>query len=102
MCSRMRQTVLIVLIAVLGWSLPARAATPEQVDDAIKKAKKFLRSQQKKDGSWPEPFDNQFGGVSAMSTYALLAAGDSPQDEHIKRAVKWLANGKITGIYALG
>ena len=101
---RMLRAILALSLAVL-FSLsspPARAATPEQVDEAIKKAQKFLRSQQKKDGSWPEPDERQFGGHTSMATYALLASGDSPQDEHIKRAVQWLGNAKITGIYALG
>lgn len=81
----------------------ARAATPQEVDAAIKKAKAFLRSQQKPDGSW-EPTDrpDQFGGNSAIATYALLAGGDSPQEEHIKRAVAWLRKADVTGIYALG
>jgi hypothetical protein len=73
------------------------------VDAAINKAKAFLRSKQTKDGSWtPEEGGTQFGGYTSIATYALLAGGDSPQDEHIKRAVAWLANAKITGIYALG
>src|SRR4029079_5663891 len=74
---------------------------------AIQKGKKFLRSQQRSDGSWeptgpPAPRVDQQGGNTAMATYALLAAGDGPQEEHIKKAVAWLMKADITGIYALG
>lgn len=93
---------LLAMLIVLP-SVPARAASPAQVDAAIKKAKAYLRSKQSKDGSWmPEEAGTQFGGHTAIATNALLAGGDSPQDEHIKRAVAWLSNAKITGIYALG
>src|SRR3954469_23857964 len=103
--------VLIALVCAIACNLAvcraAQAATPQEVDAAIKKGKKFLRSQQKPDGSWeptspPAPREDQQGGNTAMATYALLAAGDSPQEEHIKKAVSWLMNAKITGIYALG
>ena len=99
-----RVAAFLILLAVAFPFQPARAATPQQVDAAIKKARDFLRSQQKKDGSFgDEPKDdNQYGGRSSMATYALLAAGDSPQDEHIKRAVHFIGNANITGIYALG
>jgi hypothetical protein len=99
--------VLVAIVCNLAPALPSRAATPQEVDAAIQKGKKFLRSQQRPDGSWeptspPAPRDDQQGGNTAMATYALLAAGDSPQEEHVKKAVSWLMNAKITGIYALG
>src|SRR5687767_14760810 len=91
-----------------GAAAPAEAATPQQVEDAIKKAKAYLRKQQKPNGSWDEdkPAEghagSQWGGWTAIATYALLAGGDSHQDEHIKKAVRWLGNADIKGIYALG
>jgi hypothetical protein len=99
--------LLVAMVCNLVLPASSHAATPQQVDAAIQKGKKFLRSQQKPDGSWeptgpPAPRDDQQGGNTAMATYALLAAGDSPQEEHIKKAVSWLMSAKITGIYALG
>src|SRR6478609_182821 len=105
-----RSTLLALVIAIVcNFSpiSPAHAATPQEVDAAIQKGKKFLRSQQRSDGSWeptgpPAPRVDQQGGNTAMATYALLAAGDGPQEEHIKKAVAWLTKADITGIYALG
>src|SRR4051812_33228674 len=97
--------VAVVLLFSCCLHYPARAATPQQVDEAIKKAKDYLRSKQTKEGHWEgvnEVRKDQFGGLTAIATYALLAGGDSPQDEHIKKAVRWLGNAKIEGIYALG
>jgi hypothetical protein len=98
---------MVAIISGIILAAPVRAATPQEVDAAIQKGKTFLRSQQKADGSWeptgpPAPRNDQQGGNTAMATYALLAAGDSPQDEHIKKAVAWLMKADITGIYALG
>jgi hypothetical protein len=111
-----RDLVVVVMVAaaVFGATLlmpaaPARAATPQQVEDSIKKAKEFLRKQQKPDGSWDDPkpaeghAGSQWGGWTAIATYALLAGGDSHQDEHIQKAVRWLGrNNQMHGIYALG
>src|SRR5688572_20773469 len=91
--------VFILLVASVMFAPAARAATPQQVDEAIKKAKAFLRSQQGKDGSWDPAMPGadhmtggQWGGQTAIATYALLAGGDSPQEPHIKKAVHWLGN----------
>jgi hypothetical protein len=82
------------LIAVfLFAALPTSAATPAEVDQALQKAKDFLYGQQK-NGTWEqvaqrqssaERPDNdtggdQWGGLTAVCTYALLASGESPQD----------------------
>jgi hypothetical protein len=70
--------------------------TPEQVEQAIQKAKKFLYSRQKPDGSFESSifFQHQgttnLGGETALAVYALLAAGESYQKEEIKKAIAWL------------
>ncbi len=101
--SRFGFLALVVCVTIALSPHHVQAVNPQEVDAAIKKAKEFLRSKQQKDGSFkPEEEGTQYGGHTAIATYALLCGGDSPQDEHIKRAVKWLANAKIEGIYALG
>src|SRR6478672_9298930 len=85
----LRAPILCALIFAVCPS--ARAATPQQVDDMLVKAKAFLYSKQH-DSHWevankPEP-DNEFyspgsgqwGGLTSLTVYALLAAGESPQD----------------------
>ena len=109
-------TALILGLCLLT-ARPASAATPEQVNRAIEKAVANLYSRQK-NGNWeqtPAPTPNekgefphhavtagQWGGLTAIATYALLAAGESPQDPRIKQALSFLANADIKGTYALG
>jgi hypothetical protein len=108
---QIRRAVLILLVAVLP--IPsARAATPEQVDEAIKKAINYIYSQQSS-GNWevvpsrskddPANVEGyQWGGLSSLATCALLYARESPQDPRIKEALDFLLKAEIKGIYALG
>ena len=80
--------------------VPAPAKAPEtsseKVNAAIKRGVQFLYSIQKKDGSWENvpapagkdpanPDQGQWGGLTSMATYALLAAGENPQDPRLAR-----------------
>jgi len=88
---------MLALAVALLQCLPATtlAATPKEVDNAINKAKAFLFSKQK-DGNWesvPVPTDPktpqhnyyvtgaQWGGLTSLATYALLASGEKPQEQ---------------------
>ncbi len=95
---------------------PARAATVPQVNDALKRAVKYLYTIQGADGSWeylprPDPAagnadvrGKQGGGLTAMATYALLAAGERPQDARVAKAIDWLLtkSDPMIGHYAIG
>ena len=110
-----RRTFLVFLAAaalVLITTHRAIAATPEQVDEAIKKAVNYIYSQQS-GGNWemvskrekddPASVEGwQWGGLSSLATCALLYARESPQDPRIKEAMDWLLKADIHGIYALG
>jgi hypothetical protein len=109
------------LIALLTFALVAcargatpRAASPELIDEAIKKGADYLFSKQK-NGNWEfaekrdpttKPYDyntgGQWGGKTALVTYALLAADQSPQDQRIVQAVNWLRRAELVGTYAIG
>jgi hypothetical protein len=92
---------------------PARAATAEQVQNAIDRATKYIYSQMH-DDNWeiapgrdaktigPSVKGGQWGGITAISTYALLAAGESPQDPRIAKAINFLLNADLVGTYAIG
>ena len=86
--TQMKSRLLIfssVLICALSVAKVVFAATPDQIDQSIAKAKQFLYAQQK-DGNWEivaarknsehgRVFGSEFGGMTAITTYALLASG---------------------------
>lgn len=110
----------VFCLALLLLTVAARAQStnkpvdPEAVREAIRKGVAYLYSRQSPEGHWetvPQRDDKedrysikggQWGGQTALITYALLAAGESHQDPRIRKAVEWLAQADIQGIYALG
>jgi hypothetical protein len=104
---RMSLVVLLLLLAP-----NAGAATPEQVDSAIKRGVEWLYTRQS-EGHWeqvpaptPEGKDHevqgkQWGGLTAIVTYALLASGQSHEDPRLAEAIRFLKFQKIEGTYAL-
>jgi hypothetical protein len=90
----------------------ASAATPEQVDKSLNKAKALLYAQMK-NGNWEtvskrdpaldraNSAGGQWGGRTAIAVYALLAAGEDPQDSKLKPPIEWLKSADIIGTYAL-
>jgi hypothetical protein len=109
-----RVSVAAALAAVIAVSSNASAATPEEVDAALAKGVSFLLSRQKPDGTWernaggPENAaahgvdGNQWGGRTALCTYALLAAGVKPLDPQMVKATEFLRKADIIGFYSLG
>lgn len=93
---RMRRVLGMVALFAFAFGATGSAQssniTDEDLDIAIKQAVAWLWSQQKSDGSWDEgEFGAQFtGGVSALVTYALLEAGESPHDERMLKSLKHL------------
>src|SRR6266480_247188 len=108
----------IIALLTLGFLACARGATiphatPEMVDRTIARAVEWLYSKQTK-GHWEtadkrdpttkhsSPEGGQWGGRTAIATYALLAADQSPQDARIQEAVKFLRKAEMVGTYAIG
>ena len=82
----------IVLAAASALAPPARAeVTREQVERAIREGVRFLRENQRADGSWPD-YDaaEAHTGLTSLVTLALLTAGEKPDSEPITRALKYL------------
>src|SRR4051812_31710102 len=103
--SLMSRNGLFAAIVACACIVPSvRGATPRQVDTSIKRGVEWLYEQQNDKGNWEttpgpgadfkkeqsKPESGQWGGVSAMATYALLDAGESPKDERIAKAVQFL------------
>jgi len=91
---RIAASFVILHIAAFGLiccsSVSADDISPEQVNQAIDDAVRYLQRQQQRDGSWEETFYGGEGGVSALATLALLNAGVSPDDPTILGALRHL------------
>jgi hypothetical protein len=106
----------VISILPLVMTAPARAAlSPAQVDEAVKRGVDYLWSQQLPDGRWEKDDHREtighdwrtgegdsFGGFTALSVYALLAADAKKSDPRMVRAIDFLKHADITGNYALG
>ncbi|MDB5296218.1 MAG: hypothetical protein JWO31_2201, partial [Phycisphaerales bacterium] len=92
----------------------AAAATPDQVEAALAKSRAFLYGKMQPNLYWEEADKaddkaggastkgKQWGGLSAMSVYALLASGERHLDPKLNPAVEWVKKQRIVGNYALG
>jgi hypothetical protein len=82
----------------------ARGASSEEVEEALRRAKEYLYSQQR-DGTWehigPGGHGDQATGPTALAVYALLVSGESAVDPRIARAIEFLKRTDATGVYAL-
>ncbi|HZL34855.1 MAG TPA: DUF4159 domain-containing protein [Tepidisphaeraceae bacterium] len=111
---RMALASAVAVIAALASAPAARgAASSAEVDTAIQRAVAYLYAHEK-NGNWetiprPKPpkeggFSEaaKWGGESAIATYALLAANESPRKPEIQKAIKWLMDNDLRGTYAVG
>ena len=95
---------------------PCPAATSDEVDNAIKKGVEYLYSRQDKDGTWERSLQpelnkgknpqlnfkgRQWGGLTSVAVYALLATGENPQDAKLKQSIEFLEKANIQSTYAL-
>jgi hypothetical protein len=112
--ARARLLGMVLIVLCLAGFAPADTA-PVKVDAAIEKAKKFIYDLQQPGGRWEkDPFrvgdthiwetmqGDSYGGYTALATYALLAAGESPNDPRIKSAINFLKHCDMIGVYAIG
>jgi len=97
----------LVLLCLMPFT--ARAATPAQVDTAMKKAVGCIYAQEA-NGNWETvatPTTDagavtglQWTGMTAISTYALLCAGESETDPRLVSAINFLSEHPSGGVYA--
>src|SRR5436190_21297707 len=100
--------ITIALVKTVSFGAAPPAVTPEKIDEAVKKGVEYLYSKQN-NGHWEraekrdpttknwDTEGGQFGGRTALVTYALLASDESPQDERIVKAVNWLRKADVVG-----
>ncbi len=106
--------ILVLLCAAGAWVIGTCSAfasvTDEQVGDTIDRMKEYLfYKQDPQTGSWEFRSRSgglasdalQIGGETALVTLALLISGESAQNPKIARAVKFLREVKMKGLYAV-
>lgn len=100
----------VVSIALFGLFVSTSRADvrPEEVRRAIRGGISYLKSQQRANGPWTPskmPGLKTFhGGMTSICTLALLESGVSPDDPHVRKALKWLRDqkkGSINKTYAV-
>ena len=94
----------------------APTITPYEVDRTVEKAVAYVWSKQLADGRWEKDANrvgtdhdgwqagqgDTFGGYTALSVYALLAAGEKHSDPRMIKAIEFLKKADIIGVYPLG
>lgn len=102
---------MLVCLIVLCLGIRAQSqVTDKQVGVAIGKLVDNLYKAQNANGYWdldrPDPTSphvaNQWGGWSALATYALLTAGESYQNPKLVKAVEFLKSCNMVGVYSSG
>jgi len=109
----LREAVLVFVGTFVVAAQTCGAATSHEVAAALDRAKNYLYQQEKTD-NWeesPAPVSDtnpagvtsrQWGGLTSIAVYALLAAGENPQDPRLAPAIEWLKKATIRGVYAAG
>ncbi|HYE18002.1 MAG TPA: DUF4159 domain-containing protein [Tepidisphaeraceae bacterium] len=110
------RAVATTVLSAIVCSQSAVAAPDDEpvdpVDRAIKKGVAYLYSVQK-DSNWEvvprrsmeeghQVAGAQWGGLSSMAVYGLLAAGENPQSPKLAAAIDWLNKADVVGTYAMG
>ena len=100
---------LIVLLVLTGLGLIpgawARAAvTREQVEKAIREGVRFLKLEQRDDGSWTDVDNEAHTGTTSLVTLALMTAGEPVSSPAIAKALGYLRNfgpEQLNSVYAV-
>lgn len=89
----MAVAALVVSLLLAGVRSSARGAvTAQEVEKAIKLGVRFLRDQQRGDGSWADVENDARTGTTSLVALALLTAGEPADSPAIARALDFLRN----------
>lgn len=94
-----RRVIVLALLGILlvpSWGWPA--VTQQEVEQAIRDGIRFVKSQQRGDGSWEDFSHSMRCGTTALATLALLTAGVPPDDPSVSRALDYLNQFDAVGL----
>ena len=80
------------------------AVTREEVERAIKDGVRYLKTQQREDGSWADLDTSARTGSTSLVTLALLTAGEPADSPHVARALAFLSEftpDQLRSVYAV-
>ena len=68
------------------------AVTREEVERAIREGVRYLKNEQRADGSWVDVHGEAKTGTTSLVTLALLTAGEKPDSPTVSKALELLRN----------
>src|SRR6185437_12334435 len=78
----------LVFVFALDAARPAPAGvTREEVERAIRDGVRYLKSQQRDDGSWPDVEGEARSGTTSLVTLAMLTAGEKIDSEAVRKSL---------------
>src|SRR5262249_59483077 len=78
----------LVILAGLSCAPSTRAGvTREEVERAIHDGVRYLKQQQREDGSWPDVEGDTKSGTTSLVTLALLTAGEKSDSPALRQAL---------------
>ena len=83
-------TLLLFVASLCRPACCTAAVTREEVERAIRDGVRYLKQEQRADGSWADVENDARTGVTSMVTLALLTAGERPDSPTIKKALDYL------------
>jgi hypothetical protein len=85
---------------VLSAEAPAREVADEDIDRTIDEIKRYLWAAQGLDGRWKRVGGQvPDGGETAIALFALLEAGESPQDARMQKGLEFLSQLRTENLY---
>ncbi len=91
-----RLTLLTVVLTLCLGPEPGRhaqgAVTAKEVEHAIHEATRYLKQEQREDGSWKDAEGDARTGTTSLVTLALLTAGEPIKSPAVSRALAYLRN----------
>lgn len=104
----MYQCVACMLALAALWVSPSIAATPDEVRNSIDKAEHYIYSHEQS-GNWESQkkarrarVSDQPGGTTVTAVYALLSAGERPDNPKLAPAIQYLKTADFLSVYTLG
>jgi hypothetical protein len=82
--------LLSILAALPSSAICQAAVTREEVERAIREGVRFLKAQQRADGSWADVENEAKTGTTSLITLALLTAGERPDSPPMRKAIEYL------------